>query len=131
MVEDTKVMGYKKRPTSLRAYVGVGPYFAKSFREISPLFGGFGEISANNFFQNFANLGRNFVKTPRNLGVICPCYSLAEENSLNFANPPPIEGDLRRLMRNLGKFREIFEKFWPFLSEITKEISPRKGRNKG
>ena len=51
MVEDTKVMGYKKRPTSLRAYVGVGPYFAKSFREISPLFGGFGEISANNFFK--------------------------------------------------------------------------------
>jgi hypothetical protein len=65
---------------------GVGPYFAKffakfhpffeerNFREISPLFRGFGEISAK--FSKFRELGtkfrQNFVKfreIPKNLGV--------------------------------------------------------------
>ena len=103
------------------------------FRKISTLLRGFGEISAK--FSNFANLGRNFVKMPRNFGEIYPCLSLAEKNRLSFAKLHTKRGEfsdeISAKLAKFWKFIEIFAKFWPFFSEITKEFSPLSRRNKG
>jgi hypothetical protein len=79
--------------------LGVGPYFAnffakfhpfsgnENFAKFRPFWGGLAKFRRN--FQNFANLGRNFVKIPQNLGEICPCRSLAEKKLAIFRHTPP------------------------------------------
>ena len=124
--------------------VGVGPYFAKNFakfhpffrernfRGISPLLGGFGEISAK--FSKFPELGPKFRQNTAKFGRNFPILLLGRKKMAIFRQPPRKSENLRRNFRKFAKFRkfrEIFAKFWPFLSEIAKEISPLSRRNKG